>query len=161
TPPIAPLAYGELAPVLRGVLGERRRRYVLELRTSGEIQEFLADSKLDQLSQIGCATPDHVIRTKRFRLVLRLPQGRGEVGLEALIEARLVRYRADYASYVQRQMAEKGIVVKALDPDPRVILVPGLGVIGAGATPSAARIAADLYEHTISVIRNAEAVGQY
>jgi alkanesulfonate monooxygenase SsuD/methylene tetrahydromethanopterin reductase-like flavin-dependent oxidoreductase (luciferase family) len=58
-------------------------------------------------------------------------------------------------------MADKALVVKALDPDPRVILVPGLGVITAGSTPEAARIAADIYEHTVSVIRNAEAIGQY
>jgi rhamnose utilization protein RhaD (predicted bifunctional aldolase and dehydrogenase)/NAD(P)-dependent dehydrogenase (short-subunit alcohol dehydrogenase family) len=161
TPPVAPLSYTELAPTLRGVLGGGERGYVLHLRANGEIQDFLTDPKLETLSQQGCATPDHVIRTKRFPLLLRVPQGRGDAGLRELLLARLTRYRADYESYVQRQMAHKGIVVKPLDPDPRVILVPGIGMITVGATPAAARIAADIYEHTISVIRNAEAVGQY
>src|SRR5690606_18966149 len=50
----------------------------------------------------------------------------------------------------------------ALDPDPRVILVPGAGLmIGVGGSPGAARIAADLYEHTIDSIDDAEAVGTY
>jgi rhamnose utilization protein RhaD (predicted bifunctional aldolase and dehydrogenase)/NAD(P)-dependent dehydrogenase (short-subunit alcohol dehydrogenase family) len=159
--PVAPLAYSALAPLLRGLLSEQGRRYVLHLRTSDEIQDFLADDKLAQLCQQGCATPDHVIRTKRFPLLLPVEHGRGEVGLHELVSEALGRYRADYESYVQRQMTEKGIVVKALDPDPRVMLVPGLGVITAGGTPEAARIAADIYEHTISVIRNAEAVGKY
>ncbi len=159
--PVAPLAYGELAPVLRGLLCEGGRRYVLHLRSSSEIQELLADPQLETLSQIGCATPDHVIRTKRFPLLARVEQGHGEVGLRERLSERLARYRADYESYVQRQMSAKGIVVKPIDPDPRVVLVPGLGVVTAGTTLAAARIAADIYEHTISVIRNAQAVGQY
>jgi NAD(P)-dependent dehydrogenase (short-subunit alcohol dehydrogenase family) len=48
-----------------------------------------------------------------------------------------------------------------LDADPRVILVAGLGLVGVGADAKAAAIAADLYEHTIGVIRDAEAVGCY
>jgi NAD(P)-dependent dehydrogenase (short-subunit alcohol dehydrogenase family) len=102
-----------------------------------------------------------VIRTKRYPMLLRVEHGVDAAALRARIGERLAQYRAEYAGYVQRQMAAKGIVVKALDPDPRVILVPGLGLITAGATPEAAKIAADIYEHTISVIRNAEAVGQY
>jgi rhamnose utilization protein RhaD (predicted bifunctional aldolase and dehydrogenase)/NAD(P)-dependent dehydrogenase (short-subunit alcohol dehydrogenase family) len=161
TPPVAPLSYSELAPVLRGLLGERERRYVLHLRSTSEIHEFLSDARVESLSQVGCATPDHVIRTKRFPLLLHVRQGQGNAGLRELIADRLERYRSDYGSYVRRQMAQKGIVVKALDPDPRVILVRGLGLITAGRTPEAARIVADIYEHTISVIRDAEAVGQY
>src|SRR5207248_2793935 len=44
---------------------------------------------------------------------------------------------------------------------PRVLLAPGIGLITVGATPEAARIAADIYEHTITVIDDAEAVGSY
>jgi NAD(P)-dependent dehydrogenase (short-subunit alcohol dehydrogenase family) len=48
-----------------------------------------------------------------------------------------------------------------LDPAPRVILVPGVGVACAGATLKDAQIAGDIYEHTISVIRDATSVGTY
>lgn len=160
-PPLSAPSYAALAPVLRGLLSEGARRYVLHLRTSSEIQEFVCDPKLEALSQIGCATPDHVIRTKRFPLILRVEHGMDAAALRAQVEQRLSKYRDEYAAYVQRQMTDKAIVVKPLDPDPRVILVPGLGLITAGATPSAAKIAADIYEHTITVIRNAEAIGRY
>jgi rhamnose utilization protein RhaD (predicted bifunctional aldolase and dehydrogenase)/NAD(P)-dependent dehydrogenase (short-subunit alcohol dehydrogenase family) len=160
-PPPPALGYAQLAPLLRGVLGESDRRYVLCWRHTSEIQEFLADPRLDTLSQIGCATPDHVIRTKRFPLVLRMPPGCTADELRVAIDERVAQYRTEYASYVQRQMTAKAIVVKALDPEPRVILVPGVGLITAGATPQAAAIAADIYEHTISVIRSAEAIGSY
>jgi NAD(P)-dependent dehydrogenase (short-subunit alcohol dehydrogenase family) len=53
------------------------------------------------------------------------------------------------------------MVVKPFDPDPRIILVPGLGMITAGLTKKDATIAADIFQHTIEVIQNAEAVAQY
>jgi rhamnose utilization protein RhaD (predicted bifunctional aldolase and dehydrogenase)/NAD(P)-dependent dehydrogenase (short-subunit alcohol dehydrogenase family) len=159
--PRAYVPYVQLAPVLRGLLTEGDRRYVLHLRTSGEIDAFLDDPKLDELSQQGCATPDHVIRTKRFPLVLRVDASASDDALRDSVGNQLGRYRAAYGSYVQRQMTSKSIVVKPLDPDPRIVLVPGLGMIAVGASPSAAKIAADIYEHTIAVIGAAQAVGHY
>jgi rhamnose utilization protein RhaD (predicted bifunctional aldolase and dehydrogenase)/NAD(P)-dependent dehydrogenase (short-subunit alcohol dehydrogenase family) len=160
-PPSAALHYGDLAPLLRGLLGEGQRRYTLHLRQSKEIADFVADPKLDALSQVGCATPDHVIRTKRFPLLLKLDAGRPIDAQAGEIAQRLASYRSEYQSYVARQATRKGIAVKPLDPDPRIILVPGLGMIAAGDNAKAARIAADIYEHTIQVIRSAEVVGRY
>jgi NAD(P)-dependent dehydrogenase (short-subunit alcohol dehydrogenase family) len=147
--------------VLRGLLGEGERRYLLHLRTGPSIQDFTDDGRLEGLSQIGCATPDHVIRTKRFPLLLAIEHGMAPDAIAAHVEDALERYRTSYRAYVQRQMARKGIVVKPLDPDPRVILVPGLGMITAGTSEKDARIAADIYEHTIDVIAGAEAVDRY
>jgi rhamnose utilization protein RhaD (predicted bifunctional aldolase and dehydrogenase)/NAD(P)-dependent dehydrogenase (short-subunit alcohol dehydrogenase family) len=160
-PPRVNVPYAQLAPVLRGLLCAGGQRYVLHLRSSPEIQAFLDDPKLDELSQQGCATPDHVIRTKRFPLVLRVDAGSSDHALRESVGSQLAGYRLAYESYVQRQMASKGIVVKPLDPDPRIVLVRGLGLIAIGATPAAAKIAADIYEHTIAVISAAQAVGRY
>ncbi|MEY4576129.1 MAG: hypothetical protein RL701_832, partial [Pseudomonadota bacterium] len=74
--PPGKLRYSTLAPLLRGLLGEGQRRYALQLRQTPEITEFLSHPRLEKLSQVGCATPDHVIRTKRFPLVLRLDDNR-------------------------------------------------------------------------------------
>jgi len=160
-PPPPAISYSDLAPTLRGLLSDGARRYVLHLRTTSAIQAFVDDFKLGELSQIGCATPDHVIRTKRYPMILRAEHGIDPTVLRTRIADALQKYRDEYDRYVQRQMAAKNVVVKTLDPDPRVILVPGLGLVAVGATPEAARIAADIYEHTITVIRNADAVGQY
>jgi rhamnose utilization protein RhaD (predicted bifunctional aldolase and dehydrogenase)/NAD(P)-dependent dehydrogenase (short-subunit alcohol dehydrogenase family) len=161
SPPSVAISYSQLAPHLRGLLGEGRRRYALLLRQSPEIHAFASDPKLEALSQVGCVTPDHVIRTKRFPLLLRLDQGRAIADQLPQLSARLDAYRAAYRSYIERQEARKGLKVKPLDPDPRIILVPGLGLIAIGETAKAARIAADLYEHTIAVIRSAEVIGRY
>jgi rhamnose utilization protein RhaD (predicted bifunctional aldolase and dehydrogenase)/NAD(P)-dependent dehydrogenase (short-subunit alcohol dehydrogenase family) len=160
-PPSNAVPYVELAPCLRGLLGEGTRRYLLHLRQSKDIYDFVSDPKLETLCQVGCATPDHVIRTKRLPLLLRLDQGRTIKAQLAEIGAQLADYRTAYRNYVLRQATHKQREVTPLDPDPRIILVPGLGLIAVGDSDKAARIAADIYEHTIHVIRSAEVVGKY
>jgi rhamnose utilization protein RhaD (predicted bifunctional aldolase and dehydrogenase)/NAD(P)-dependent dehydrogenase (short-subunit alcohol dehydrogenase family) len=160
-PPASTLPYAELAPWLRGLLGEGRRRYLLHLRQTKDIHDFVSDPKLEALCQVGCATPDHVIRTKRFPLLLKLDAGRTLKAQAGEIAVQLGEYRSAYRSYVTRQMANRQVEVTPLDPDPRIVLVPGVGLIGIGESAKAARIAADIYEHTIQVIRSAEVVGSY
>jgi rhamnose utilization protein RhaD (predicted bifunctional aldolase and dehydrogenase)/NAD(P)-dependent dehydrogenase (short-subunit alcohol dehydrogenase family) len=153
--------YASLAPVLRGLLGDHKRRYALSLRQSPQIQRFLARADLDTVSQVGCATPDHVIRTKRYPLVLRLDAKRSSRNQIDTIRTLLNAYREQYVAYVTRQSARKTERIVPLDPDPRIILAPGIGLIAAGPSTSAAAIAADIYEHTISVIEGAQSFGRY
>jgi rhamnose utilization protein RhaD (predicted bifunctional aldolase and dehydrogenase)/NAD(P)-dependent dehydrogenase (short-subunit alcohol dehydrogenase family) len=161
-PVASPLPYARFAPLLRGLLGDGvARRFVLCRRQSPAIERFFADPQLAALSQRGCATPDHVIRTKRFPLLLTLPAVASESQVRERIAAELARYRAEYAAYVERQMAHKAVKVTPLDADPRVFLVPGLGLITAGESAGAAGIAADIYEHTIAVIDGAERIHEY
>ena len=155
------VSYWALAPVLRGRLGGGVRRYVMTLRTSDAIRDFVDDPDLASLAERGPATPDHVIRTKRHPLVLDGVAGGDAAALGKLIEERLTEYRGAYRRYVEGQIAAKGVKKTPLDPDPRMILVPGLGLIGVGPTDKDARIAADIYEHTVEIIRDAEAAGAY
>jgi rhamnose utilization protein RhaD (predicted bifunctional aldolase and dehydrogenase)/NAD(P)-dependent dehydrogenase (short-subunit alcohol dehydrogenase family) len=153
----APVAYEALAPIIRGALGGQ---FVFDLRDGDGVRAFVEDERLESWSQRGPVTPDHVIRTKQKPLILDLsdtdPGRWGE-----LVRDKLEAYRQAYRGYVNDQLEAKGVEKVPLDPDPRVFLVPGLGLIGAGANPKAARVAADLYEHTIGIIQNAEAVGSY
>ena len=148
-------AFQRLAPVLRGRLKAAR---ILHWRATPAALAFAADPELRSLSERGPVTPDHVIRTKQRPLVLGAVP---EAGIEAMVDAALADYRAKYLEYFQRQCAARDVQRTMLDPDPRVVLVPGLGIVAAGVDEAAARVAADLYEHTISVIRDAESVGRY
>ena len=157
----------DIAAELRGRLGEGQRRYFLEVRRSEAIARFVDREDLASVSQRGPATPDHVIRTKATPLILDV---RGCVDAadptrarNEAIDAALAGFRADYRAYFERQAAARPQrSLRALDPDPRVVLVPGSGaLIGIGGSPGAAKIAADLYEHTVAVIDAAEAVGRY
>ena len=155
------LDYDTLAPLLRGRLGDGQRRYLLCLRQSQAIDAFVSRSDLAELSRRGPATPDHVIRTKPSPLLLQIsPDDDGDT-VTAHIESRLLAYRDAYETYVAREATAKGRKVNLLDPDPRIILVPGLGLIAAGSSRKAANVAADIYEHSIGVMESAEAIGRY
>lgn len=150
-----------LAPLVRGALSRGTgKSWLLHQRTSESVERYLEREDLGEVSQRGTPTPDHVIRTKRVPMILEL------AGLEAdaihtHIEERLREYRASYEAYVERESTAKSRTVTALDANPRVILVPGLGLLSAATTMKAAHVAADLHEHCIEVIEAAEAVGTY
>ena len=150
--------YAQLAPMLRGILGESGP-FVLERRRSERLDRFLARDDLDDLSQRGVPTPDHVIRTKMRPVVLRPREHRG--ALRRHLQKSLSTFRAAYSDYVSRESRAKARTVTPLDPEPRVFLVPGVGLITAGTSAKAACVAADLYEETIPILVAAEALGRY
>ncbi len=155
-PAAEPRDFIAVAPLLRGRLGGG----VLHWRPVPEAMSFAADEQVRSLAQRGPVTPDHVIRTKQKPLLVDLlacaEAERGPVLAQALD-----RYTTDYRAYFKDQCEARGVSRVMLDALPRVLLVPGLGLITAGADEGAARVAADLYEHTIAVIRDAEAIGSY
>jgi rhamnose utilization protein RhaD (predicted bifunctional aldolase and dehydrogenase)/NAD(P)-dependent dehydrogenase (short-subunit alcohol dehydrogenase family) len=157
--PRPPVDWVALAPVLRGRLGAGERRFVLHLRRSAALRAFVDRPELEDLAGRGPITPDHVIRTKPWPVVLD-PAAAGS-DLAAHVVERLEAFRARYRAYVAKQVEGRGLSVRPLDPEPRVALVPGLGAVGIGENEKAARIAADLTEHTAEVIDAAERIGRY
>ncbi|HJL24754.1 MAG TPA: SDR family oxidoreductase, partial [Polyangiaceae bacterium LLY-WYZ-15_(1-7)] len=157
------IEWARLAPILRGELaaGEGGARMLLHRRTSDAIDAYLGREDLAEVSQRGTPTPDHVIRTKRVPLLLAPTPEMDDAALRAHVRERLAAFRAEYDAYVAREAAAKGREVTKLDPNPRVVLVPGVGLVSAGKTEKAARVAADLHEHCVEVVEAAEAVGTY
>ena len=106
-------------------------------------------------------TPDHAIRTKSVPLVAPAPEAGKLDAFKKDAKAALDKFVADYHAYFaapqRRQMPAK----KELDPVPRVVLVPGVGLFGVGNTSKDAKIAADLAETTVEVIADAERLGTY
>jgi NAD(P)-dependent dehydrogenase (short-subunit alcohol dehydrogenase family) len=107
------------------------------------------------------ATPDHTIRTKNYPLIVPTPeQARLEEYKKAVREA-VDRFAAEYHAYFTRQNARQEVQKRELDPMPRVILVPGLGLFGLGRSARDARIAADIAQSTIETVTDAEAIGRF
>ncbi len=71
------------------------------------------------------------------------------------------RFIADYHAYFARNNAGRVPPKRMLDPLPRVILVPGLGLFGLGRTKKDAAVAADIAENAIETIAGAEAIGRF
>lgn len=156
-----------LLPRLRGALaraaGDRPEHGpILTLRTSPRILAFLARPDLRALVDRGCATPDHVLRTKPWPLVLAsdIAATADAPATGTDLEVAVSAYASRYESYVADAVAKKGERTK-LDPWPRVILAPGIGIVTAASTLKEATIAADVYEHTIDVMERAQAIGRY
>lgn len=159
TPAVPEVDWAGLAPIVRGKLGDGGRRWVLTVRRSPRIRAFVDAPGLRDRALRGPATPDHVIRTKALPLVLDPRDAATDPATH--VGAAIDAYREGYRAYFARQVAAKAITRVALDPDPRILLIPGLGLVAVGADAKAAAIAADVYEHTIDVIVDAERFGRY
>ena len=166
--PKALLPAAEVAPVIRGACTLRdengfdgHKRVVLEFRTSRMILDYVNGKELRRYSQAGVATPDHTMRTKNWPLILPAPiDGRPAEFKKAVTEA-VEEFGRRYHSYFQRHNARQAQPKIELDPSPRVILVPGLGLFGAGRNARDANIAADIAECTVETVTDAEAIGTF
>jgi rhamnose utilization protein RhaD (predicted bifunctional aldolase and dehydrogenase)/NAD(P)-dependent dehydrogenase (short-subunit alcohol dehydrogenase family) len=153
-------------PALRGALAkaaddEPERGAILELRAGERVRAFLARADAFELASIGCATPDHVLRTKPTALALRGVPWSDPAAMRASFEREIDAYARAYDAYFERMSAEKRVTKTKLDPWPRVALVEGMGLVAIGKTRAEASIAADVYEHTMDVMSAAADVGAY
>jgi rhamnose utilization protein RhaD (predicted bifunctional aldolase and dehydrogenase)/NAD(P)-dependent dehydrogenase (short-subunit alcohol dehydrogenase family) len=166
--PKEPASAAEVAPIIRGACavpaaaqGDEPRRFVLTFRTNLEILNYVNGADLADYAQRGVVTPDHVIRTKNRPLIVPAPAKGGLEAFKTAVRAAVAEYMADYDAMFARQNARVGGIKIKLDPMPRVVLVPGVGLYGIGNTAKDAAIAADLAENGIEVITDAEAIGRF
>jgi len=148
----------ELRGAIGAHLGEDAAMPVFDIRADDGVMGFLGRDDLAGLATRGVATPDHVIRTKGHPLLLT---GEDIAGGAEAIQARVDRFVADYTAYFDRQAPRFGGAKTMLTPVPNLAWVAGLGLIGMGADAKSARIAADLGEQTLRVMRDGEACGGY
>src|SRR5262249_55873922 len=153
-PVVAMREWNEIAHVVRGALASATgdpdrpwRRFVLEHRSSDEILHFAAAAQGPALAAAPPITPDHVIRTKGPYLLVERPPYASYDSLGAKLREDVDASRRRYAEYFQRCCAARGVTRVMLDPTPRVVLLPGIGLVAAAESRAAARIAADIAEH--------------
>jgi rhamnulose-1-phosphate aldolase/alcohol dehydrogenase len=147
-----------LAPRLRGRLG-RERRMIVTFDGAERLVDFASSADAPLVSQVGPATPDHTIYTKRLPCLVPLEHAPGDADAWwGAIDDALTRFARDYTAYFE---AHRQPGAELLDAMPRVVLIPGLGVFTAGRDRRTAGIVNDIYRHTIDVIDNASAFGRY
>jgi rhamnose utilization protein RhaD (predicted bifunctional aldolase and dehydrogenase)/NAD(P)-dependent dehydrogenase (short-subunit alcohol dehydrogenase family) len=156
-----------LSPILRGALARREDGVALisDWRDAPPLLDFVSQESSVQIAARGCITPDHSIRTKPFPAWLDgVGPDAGELATEELerrVTAGLDRFARQYAQYFASNSDRSPTPLTRLDLLPRVVAVPGLGIAGLGRTHAQAQIAADLYQHAVQVMTEAEAIGSY
>jgi rhamnulose-1-phosphate aldolase/alcohol dehydrogenase len=146
-----------VAPVLRGLLG-RDRRVVLRFDDGDDVLSLASAPEAARLTQVGPATPDHTIYSKRLPCYVPLTDPTSPAPVIEALHAAIPRFVREYTDYFE---AHRVAEARLLDPYPRVVLVPGLGMFTTGKDARAAAIVADIYHHTAAVISAASAIGRY
>ncbi len=146
----------DIAPILRGLTRHDAKRLIFDFRGGAKVLNFVGGRDLKRYGCQGTATPDHVIRTKPKPLILPAPAAGDMEAFAKAAERALKRYVDNYRGYFKRNNRRQRVKRTELDPMPRIIMVPGVGVWGLGANAKAAGIAADLAETNIEVITDAE-----
>lgn len=131
------------AELRRAISVAAGRPMVLRARTDEQTMAFVRHPELETITQRGTVTPDHVIRTKPWPLLGRDVDG----------------FVRRYDEYFTAHGTDPDL--QRLDPAPRVVLDPELGMSCAGASAAEATVAEDIYRHTMQVILDAEALGGY
>jgi len=147
-----------VTPVVRGLLFRETRRGVVRFDGSEAAAGFAESPDAGRLSQAGAATPDHMLNTKRVPLFVDWDPASGAVALEAAMREGVERYEREYVEYVRRFDPSPSPL---REPPPRVVLVRGLGLFGAGADLREATAAFEIAQHTLRIVEDAESVGEY
>ncbi len=154
-----------IAPILRGLCAsnpQNPQKPVGHFTDDEKVLEFLNSTDLDRLAPMGTSCPDHFLRTKISPLVLNLPAGADCTDFEA-VKAQLApdfeAYRRRYSAYYDSCKRPNSPLMR--DPNPVVVLWPGVGMFTFAKDKTTARVAAEFYLNAINVMRGAEAISEY
>jgi rhamnulose-1-phosphate aldolase/alcohol dehydrogenase len=148
-----------LLPTLRGKVSQQQR-FIGTVHTTDSVLEFVNSHDATRLAEIGTSCPDHFLRTKIKPLFVDWNhQTESFDTLLEKLESGLVQYRKDYADYYEACKHDNSPAMR--DPNPTVILIPGVGLIAWGKNKSESRVTAEFYSLAIRVMRASEAISQY
>lgn len=135
----------DLAALRRDLSRAAGRPLVVRQSASSRALAYAQRPDLAAVTARGTATPEHVIRTKRSPLI-----GRD-----------VTAYANAYAAYVDAHRDRIAGAIEPIDPAPRVVLDPELGLLTAGSSRKAADAVHDIAVHTMDIVEAADRQGGY
>lgn len=149
----------EVLPFLRGQVSQENQ-FIGTVQDDDVTLQFINSKDAPRLAELGTSCPDHFLRTKIKPLYVDWdPQKEDVEALKTEITSGLKQYRDDYADYYNNHRDEDSPDMR--DPNPTVILIPGLGMVAWGKNKSESRVTAEFYTAAIGVMRGAESVADY
>ena len=146
-----------IAPVLRGAISVPQRMILKGDLEGSPVLDFINSAEAARLSQIGAATPDHILHTKVRPLYVPIEKPNDVDHVSERIRDAAEQWRRDYRAYFERHQSGETM----LDSIPRVILLPGLGMWTTGKDHRSASIPEAIYWHTVKIIKDGEEYGGY
>ena len=151
--------FAQILPWLRGQVSQQKR-FIGTIQDDEKILRYVNSKDAPRLSELGTSCPDHFLRTKIKPLYVDWnPQSEDVASLKQKLSDGLEKYRQDYADYYERCKHANSPAMR--DPNPTVVLIPGLGMIAWGKDKSESRVTAEFYNCAVEVMRGAEAIDEY
>jgi rhamnulose-1-phosphate aldolase/alcohol dehydrogenase len=148
-----------ILPWLRGQIS-KERRFIGTVQEDEAILLFVNSKEAARLAGLGTSCPDHFLRTKIQPLYVDWnPQSEDDATLRKKLTEALDRYRANYKAYYDSCKRPESPAMR--DPNPTVVLIPGVGMIAWGKDKSESRVTAEFYNCAVEVMRGAEAIDEY
>lgn len=149
----------EIIPWLRGKLSAYKR-FVGTVQDDEKMLRFVNSNDGPGLAALGTSCPDHFLRTKIKPLFADWDPASGDLeGLKSSLSRGLEQYLKDYEDYYNKCKHPNSPAMR--DPNPTVVLIPGLGMIAWGKNKSESRVTGEFYNCAIEVMRGAEAIDKY
>jgi len=147
-----------IMPVIRGAVSNGQRM-LLAYDDSDAVMRFVNSTQAETLSQVGAACPDHLVHTKMVPLYLDWnPQTQDVADLIVTIKRGIDEYEQAYTAYFQANCGSGDVM---FEPVPRVILIPGIGMINTGKNAAMANVSGALYHRAIEVMKGATTLGEF
>ena len=147
-----------IAPVLRGFCSSERSM-IGHFTDDERVLQFINSHDLEKLAPMGTSCPDHFLRTKITPLVLEIAPNEDMEGVKEKLAPAFEAYRQMYTEYYEACKHADSPAMR--DPNPVVILYPGVGMFTFAKDKTTARLAAEYYVNAINVMRGSEAISEY
>jgi rhamnulose-1-phosphate aldolase/alcohol dehydrogenase len=150
---------GEIVPFIRGQVS-LYKRFVGTVQDDERMLRFVNSKDGPRLAELGTSCPDHFLRTKIKPFFVDWNPEKGDLdSLKKAISDGIVEYRKDYEAYYNKCKHTDSPAMR--DPNPTVVLIPGLGMVSWGKNKSESRVTGEFYNCAIEVMRGAEAIDEY
>jgi rhamnulose-1-phosphate aldolase/alcohol dehydrogenase len=151
----------QLMPLLRGLCSSENRM-IGHFSDSDTVMQYINSNDLERLAPMGTSCPDHFLRTKIQPLILSLDAKENLNDSKAVLKKltpSFEAYRKEYEDYYNTCKKENSPAMR--DPNPVIIIYPGVGMFSFAKNKQTTRVANEFYVNAINVMRGAEAISAY
>ncbi|MDN7242127.1 bifunctional aldolase/short-chain dehydrogenase [Planococcus sp. N028] len=145
-------------PFIRGSVSEEKKM-LLTYDIGNGVLQFVNSQDAAALSQVGAACPDHLVHTKMKPLFVDWdPATKDAEQLIKALAAGIANFKEEYKAYFERNKNEGDVM---FEPAPRVILIPGIGMVNTGKNIAMAKVSGQLYRRAIAVMKGSTTLGNF